>query len=119
MGAAPGRMRVQGCTHAAWRSLQLGTVLAAPTILDVSGGLLRGFGEAMSSSPTRTGGLGRLALHQPDTVAGKLAGRLKWLDKPVEYAGRATAGAAVGAGPNEFKRAKTSRATTQRSDPGS
>ncbi len=75
-----------------------GTVLAAPTILDVSGGLLRGFGEAMSSSPTRTGGLGRLALHQPDTVAGKLAGRLKWLDKPVEYAGRATAGAAVGAG---------------------
>lgn len=75
-----------------------GTVLAAPTILDVSGGLLRGFGEAMSSSPTRTGGLGRLALHQPDTVAGKLAGRLKWLDKPVEYAGRATSGAAVGAG---------------------
>jgi hypothetical protein len=98
--AVPGGVAaaVAGGIVGAGTAKTFGTVLAAPTILDVSGGLLRGFGEAMSSSPTRTGGLGRLALHQPDTVAGKLAGRLKWLDKPVEYAGRATAGAAVGAG---------------------
>ena len=98
--AVPGGVAaaVAGGIVGAGTAKTFGTVVAAPTILDVSGGLLRGFGEAMSSSPTRTGGLGRLALHQPDTVAGKLAGRLKWLDKPVEYAGRATSGAAVGAG---------------------
>lgn len=76
----------------------LGAVVAAPTILDVSGGLLRGFGEAMAHTPTRLGGLGRLALHQPDTIAGKMAGRLKFLDTPIEYAGRAAGGAAIGAG---------------------
>jgi len=76
----------------------LGAVVAAPSILDVSGGLLKGFGEAMAHTPTRLGGLGRLALHQPDTIAGKMAGRLKFLDTPIEYAGRAAGGAAIGAG---------------------
>ncbi len=76
----------------------VGAVVFAPTILDVSGGLLRGFGEAMAHTPTRLGGLGRLALHQPDTVAGKMAGKLKFLDTPIEYAGRAAGGAAIGAG---------------------
>jgi len=76
----------------------LGAVVAAPTILDVSGGLLKGFGEAMAHTPTRLGGLGRLALHQPDTIAGRMAGRLKFLDTPIEYAGRAAGGAAIGAG---------------------
>jgi len=76
----------------------LGAVVAAPTMLDVAGGLLTGFGEAMAHTPTRLGGLGRLALHQPDTIAGKMAGRLKFLDTPIEYAGRAAGGAAIGAG---------------------
>jgi hypothetical protein len=76
----------------------LGAVVAAPTILDVSGGLLKGLGEAMAHTPTRLGGLGRLALHQPDTIAGRMAGRLKFLDTPIEYAGRAAGGAAIGAG---------------------
>jgi hypothetical protein len=73
-------------------------LVAAPTIMDVAGGLLTGFGEAMAHTPTRLGGLGRLASNMPDTVAGKLAGRIKWMDRPAEYAGRAAAGAGVGAG---------------------
>ena len=72
--------------------------IAAPTIMDLAGGLLTGFGEAMAHTPTRLGGLGRLASNMPDTVAGKLAGRIKWMDRPAEYAGRAAAGAGVGAG---------------------
>jgi hypothetical protein len=73
-------------------------LVAAPTIMDVAGGLLTGFGEAMAHTPTRLGGLGRLASNMPDTVAGKLAGRIKWMDRPAEYAGRAAAGAGIGAG---------------------
>ena len=74
----------------------VGAAVATPTLLDVAGGLLTGFGEAMSHTPTRLGGMARVHMHQPDTIAGKLAGRLQFLDRPVDYAGRAATGAVIG-----------------------
>jgi len=74
----------------------VGAAVATPTLLDVAGGLLTGFGEAMSHTPTRLGGMARVHMHQPDTIAGKLAGRLQFLDRPVDYAGRTATGAVIG-----------------------
>ena len=77
----------------------MGTALVAglPASMGVAGGLLRGFGEAMKLNPSRTGGLARVAMNAPDTAAGKLAGGLKFLDTPINYAGRAASGAMTGA----------------------
>jgi len=66
--------------------------------LELTGGVLQGFGEAMALSPTRTGGLARLAQNAPDTIAGKAAGYLKFLDKPIDYLGRGVGAGVVGSG---------------------
>jgi len=78
----------------------MGTLAVAgiPAAMEVAGGLLRNFGDAMKVNPTRSGGLARMALNSPDTAAGYLAGKLKFLDTPVNYAGRAASGAVTGVG---------------------
>ena len=78
-----------------------GTALAvagAVPALRVAEGLLTGFGKSMLGYPTRNTALRSMALTQPGTIAGKMAGSLKFLDTPVEYAGRAAAGLVAGAG---------------------
>ena len=78
----------------------MGTLAVAgiPAAMEVAGGLLRNFGDAMKVNPTRSGGLARMALNSPDTAAGYLAGKLQFLDTPVNYAGRAASGAVTGVG---------------------
>ena len=66
--------------------------------MELAGAGLSAFGDAMRLSPTRMGGLELLARNAPDTLAGKAAGKLQFLDKPIEYLGRTAGGAAVGAG---------------------
>jgi len=75
-----------------------GTALLGLPALEVGGAALSAFGDAMRNTPSRIGGLRQLALDTPDTLAGKVAGQLQFLDKPIEYLGRAAGGAAVGAG---------------------
>lgn len=102
-----GRYAVPGGVGAAVGvgALDLGTagmgtlaVAGIPAAMEVAGGLLRNFGDAMKVNPTRSGGLARMALNSPDTAAGYLAGKLQFLDTPVNYAGRAASGAVTGVG---------------------
>nr|BAR14723.1 hypothetical protein [uncultured Mediterranean phage uvMED] len=102
-----GRYAVPGGVGAAVGvgALDLGTagmgtlaVAGVPAAMEVAGGLLRNFGDAMKVNPTRSGGLARMALNSPDTAAGYLAGKLKFLDTPTNYAGRAASGAVTGVG---------------------
>lgn len=75
----------------------LGVVGAVPA-LEIASGLFRGFSNSMMNTPTRIGAFRHLAQTQPATIAGKMAGNLKWLDTPIEYAGKAATGAVIGAG---------------------
>ena len=70
--------------------------LAAPTAAQLAGGAIRGFGESMQSTPTRIGAFQRTAATRPGTLAGQAAGRLTWLDGPLDAAGRVAGGATAG-----------------------
>lgn len=80
----------------------IGGALAAPTILELGGGAMQGLGRAMQNTPTRIGTFRGLATQQPGTLAGAAAGRLTFLDGPLDAAGAiasgVVAGATVGAG---------------------
>ena len=73
-----------------------GVAMAVPT-LEVASGLFKGFANSMGNMPTRIGPLHHLAMSSPQTRAGKMAGRLKFLDPVADYAGRAAGGAVQGA----------------------
>ena len=77
-----------------------GTMMAAVgTIpaLNLAEGLFKGFAHATANPGTRIGAMRHMHMNQPQTLAGKMAGRLQFLDTPIEYAGRAAAGAGAGA----------------------
>jgi len=71
-------------------------ILTAPAVAQIAGGAVKGFGQSMQSAPTRLGAFQRTAASQPGTIAGKAAGRLTWLDGPLDAAGRAAGGAVAG-----------------------
>jgi hypothetical protein len=73
-----------------------GVAMAVPT-LEVASGLFKGFANAMGNMPTRIGPLHHLAMNSPQTRAGKMAGRLKFLDPVSDLAGRTAGGAVQGA----------------------
>lgn len=75
----------------------IAAVEGAGTGMQLGGGLLRGVGQAMADSPTRRGAFTRIRDERPDSIAGRSAGRLTWLDSPVDYIGKAAAAAAGGA----------------------
>jgi hypothetical protein len=73
-----------------------GVAMAVPT-LEVASGLFKGFANSLGNMPTRIGPLHHLAMNSPQTRAGKMAGRLKFLDPVSDLAGRTAGGAVQGA----------------------
>lgn len=69
---------------------------ALPTAMELGGGAMEGIGRAMQHTPTRVGAFRGLATSQPGTVAGKAAGRLTFLDTPIDYAGAVASGVVAG-----------------------
>lgn len=75
----------------------VGGIMVAPSALELGGAALRGAAQTAQAGATRIGPFKRIAASEPGTAIGKAAGRLTFLDAPIDSAIRLAAGGGTGA----------------------